>query len=80
MKKFIIRTATMVIIFTGLLLTSPAVGQNGSPPPPPDTHGEDDNQPPGGGVPVGSGLVILLSLGTAYGGKKVFDARRRLAE
>lgn len=77
MKRVIIRTATMVILLTGLLLTSPAVGQNGSPPPPPGTHGEDDNQPPGGGVPVGSGVAILLSLGAAYGWKKAFEARKR---
>jgi len=28
--------------------------------------------PPGGGAPVGSGLVIMLILGAAYGSKKLF--------
>ncbi len=80
MKKIIIRTAASMIVTMGIMFFNPVIGQNGNPPPPPSTHGENTNQPPGGGVPVGTGLVILLSLGAAYGGKKVFDARRRLAE
>jgi hypothetical protein len=31
-------------------------------------------------APVGSGLVILLSMGAAYGTKKLFDARKKLVE
>jgi hypothetical protein len=38
------------------------------------------NQPVGGSAPVGSGLVILLALGAGYGGKKVYDARKKLME
>ena len=41
-------------------------------PPPPD-HGEEDDQP----ASVGSGLVILLTMGVAYGTKKVYDARKK---
>ena len=43
--------------------------------PPPPERGQDDNQP----APVGSGLVILLSLGAAYGAKKVYDGRRKIS-
>ncbi|MDR4989336.1 MAG: hypothetical protein RG741_10925, partial [Bacteroidales bacterium] len=43
-------------------------------PPPPDNHGESENQP----APIGSGIAILLSLGAAYGAKKVFDARKKI--
>ncbi len=39
-------------------------------PPPPD-HGEDEDQP----APIGSGLVVLLALGAAYGAKKIYDIR-----
>lgn len=81
MKKLIIRIAATLILMMGFMLVTPAIGQtNGFPPPPPDTHGSNQNEPPGGGAPVGSGLAILLALGAAYGGKKLFDARRRLAE
>ncbi len=80
MKKLIIRIAATLILMMGFMFATPAIGQNGNPPPPPDTHGSNQNEPPGGGAPVGSGITILLALGAAYGGKKLFDARRRLAE
>jgi len=51
------------------------------PPNPPGNHGSTGNQAPGGGMaPIGSGLVILLSMGAAYGARKVFNARKRIEE
>ena len=44
-------------------------------PPPPPGHGTSGNVP-GGGAPIGSGLLVLIALGAAYGGKKVFDYRK----
>lgn len=44
------------------------------PPPPPSGHGSGGNVPAGGGAPVGSGIGILLALGAAYGGRKVYRA------
>ncbi len=44
------------------------------PPPPEGGHGQSGNQEPGGGAPIGSGLGILLALGAAYGGRKVYKA------
>lgn len=49
-------------------------------PPPPPGHGSGGNQSPGGMAPIGSGLILLLGMGAAYGAKKVFDARKRLEE
>ncbi len=43
----------------------------GPPPPPGDPHG-GNNDIPGGGAPVGSGLAIILTLGAAYGVRKVY--------
>lgn len=41
---------------------------------PPDPGGGGPTGPPvGGGSPIGSGLVILLTLGAAYGGSKTFQ-------
>lgn len=48
---------------------------SGGPPPPPGSHGGDQNI----SAPIGSGLLILLSLGLAYGGKKVYNARKRFS-
>jgi len=51
------------------------------PPNPPGSHGSGGNQAPGGGMaPIGSGLVVLLGMGAAYGAKKVFNARKKLEE
>ena len=45
-----------------------------------DPSGGGANPPVGGYAPVGSGLVILMALGAAYGSKKVYDARKKLEE
>ena len=55
-----------------LFFATAAIAQ---PPPPPDEHGGDGDIAP---APIGSGLVILLALGAAYGAKKVFDARKKI--
>jgi len=60
------------LFFTIAFLIFLAAGSY-SQPPTPDRGGEE-NEP----APVGSGLLILLSLGAAYGAKKVYDARRKL--
>lgn len=39
----------------------------------PGTGPEAGDPPVGGGAPVGGGIIILLTFGVAYGGKKVFD-------
>ena len=49
------------------------------PPPPPPGHGETGNQP-GGNAPIASGLFILIGLGAAYGGKKLYDLRKEKLE
>ena len=46
-------------------------------PPPPASHGATGDQAAnGGGAPIGGGLFILLGLGAAYGGKKLYDHRK----
>ena len=40
---------------------------------PPDPGGDPTGDPVGG-APIGGGLVILLSLGAAYGSKKIYDS------
>jgi hypothetical protein len=79
MKKLIVHITSALILMLGIMLVAPAYGQNGDPPPPPGDHGSTQNQPPGGGAPVGSGLAILLALGAAYGGKKMYEIGRKPA-
>ena len=68
--------ATLILtLFLGWNLLAMAQGGPGGPPPPPGGgHGQGGNQNPGGGAPIGSGIAILLSLGAAWGGKKVYTA------
>lgn len=50
----------------------------GPPPPPPGGgHGEGGNQAPGSGAPVGEGMFILIGLAGLYGGKKVYNLRKK---
>ena len=73
MKKLVIKTTLLFCII--LFATDNAVAQL-SPPPPPGQHGSSNNQTTGGDAPVGTGIGILLALGAAYGGKKVYNAYR----
>lgn len=68
MKKYI-KALLFTIVFSFFALS----GMSQNPPPPPSGgHGQSGNQQ-GGNAPVGSGMVILLGLGAAYGSKKVYD-------
>lgn len=74
--KNIARIAKITLIlslFMGWGLFASAQG----PPPPPDQHGATGNQAPkesGGNAPIGGGIAILLGLGAAWGGRKVYQA------
>ena len=64
---------TLLISFT-LLATTIFADQ----PPDPGTGGPGTGDiPVGGGSPIGGGLLLLLSLGVAYGSKKFYELRNR---
>lgn len=78
MKRTIKRLSLLVAI-TGLsvsLYAQPAPGQQ---------SGGDAVQGnaiggSGGSAPIGGGLVVLLTLGAAWAGKKVYDARKDMSK
>ena len=75
------KKAILNLIVTGLFITLPVIIASASAPPPPPPGGPGGGeQPIGGAAPVGSGIIMLLSMGAAYGAKKVYDARKRLEE
>lgn len=75
------RKSIVNLIITGLLILVPVIYSNASAPPPPPPPGPGGTDVPiGGTAPVGSGLIILISMGAAYGAKKVYNARKRLEE
>lgn len=73
MKKVHKPTVFALILFF-LMAMSPFV--QGQAPPPPGEKGGNNNGVPGGGAPIGSGIVLLITLAAGYGGKKVFEARK----
>ncbi|MDA3944054.1 MAG: hypothetical protein PF694_11010 [Bacteroidetes bacterium] len=66
MKKIILKLSLITI----LSLTSTALLAQGPPDPPGDPG--SGGGPVGGSAPIGGGIAILLSLGAAYGGRKVY--------
>jgi len=70
MKKGIILFAAVLLFVS---LTQVAIAQ-----PPPPGHSSTSNQSQG--APVGSGVMILLTLSAAYGAKKIYTARQEKDE
>ena len=70
MKKA--RNLLLILALTSLSLTLFA---QDPPPPPPATHGGTGNQNPKG-APIDGGLGILLALGAAYGGYKIYKFQK----
>lgn len=78
MKKLVRITVLFAFILLAPLfsIAQPQPGQQG----PGGTGGDVGGGPIGGGAPIGSGMVLLISLGAGYGAKKVYDARKKLME
>ncbi len=70
--KNIIRTFIVISFLTVLPLLSTAQVMG-----PSDPDGTPQGQPIGGGAPIGGGLFILLGLGAAYGGKKIYNFNKK---
>ena len=64
-----------IVVFFLMLAWGVAEAQ---PPPPPDPGGGDI--PIGGSLPIGSGAVILITLGVGYAAKKAYQAREKIIE
>ena len=80
MKKIIVN---MLKAFVIVLMVSIAYTVEAQPPPPPGGAtgtGNNNGNSQGGNAPIGSGLFILLGLGAAYGGRKIYNLRNKLEE
>ena len=70
MKKLLSIITLVVIVF---LTATPTFAQSTAPG---DPGGTPTGPPMGGGAPIGGGTLILLALGVAYGGKKVYALQK----
>lgn len=77
MKKTIVNSLNILTIVFFLSISASGIAQ---PPPPPSGGSNTQGNKTGGGAPIGGGLFILLAMGAAYGGKKLFDARKESLE
>ena len=71
----LVKVTLILVLFMGWNLLAMA---QGPPPPPGGGHGQTGNQAAGGSAPIGGGIAILLSMGAAWGGKKVYDESKKL--
>jgi hypothetical protein len=76
------KKAIKIVLLTVFFITFTVALNNvlAQPMPPDDPSVGGVNAPVGGYAPVGSGLVILMALGAAYGSKKIYNARKKLEE
>jgi len=75
MKTF---TKSIAAIITITLITiNFSMAQTPPPPNGGEAPGEHGNTPVGGGASITGGIGILLALGAAYGGKKVYEFRKK---
>lgn len=68
--KNILKSLLVPFVFAIVFLLASPV--QADPPGMPGSHGASDDQPPGGGAPIASGLAILIGMGGAYAGKKIY--------
>lgn len=73
MKKSLVKLIQTLLIVIFLCLSYAVSAQ---PPNPNDSNNSSGNKLNGGGAPIGSGLFILLGLGAAYGGKKLYEMKK----
>jgi len=73
MKKIVTTAILMVVMF---LITSPLSAQSTHPGDPGGDPQAGGDPPLGGGAPIGGGTLILMALGVAYGGKKLYTLKQ----
>lgn len=78
MKRIKNNILSFFLVLTLFFMASVSFAQTQAPPPP--GHGSTDPTVPGGSAPIGEGIIMLVALGAAYGAKKVYSMRRKLAE
>lgn len=66
-------TVLMLLSFSTSLLAQPGTNPGGDPVGGPPIGGGG-----GGSAPIGSGIVLLITMAAGYGAKKVFDARKQI--
>ncbi|HPE35123.1 MAG TPA: hypothetical protein PLI65_10025 [Bacteroidales bacterium] len=78
MKRIKNNLIGIFLVLALFFISAVSMAQTQAPPPP--GHGGSSATVPGGSAPVGEGIFLLITLGAAYGARKVYNLRRKLAE
>jgi hypothetical protein len=69
-----------IVLIATLFVTAPLLMLAQTPPHPNGGNAPgSENGPVGGGAPVGSGVILLVAMGAAYGASKLYQMRRETA-
>ena len=72
---------TKILLVAALLsMISVAAFAQGPPPPPGGDPTSNQGDKLGGNAHIGGGMIILLTLGLAYGGKRLYDLKKEAKE
>jgi hypothetical protein len=70
------RIFKVLLLFVGMIFLSLPLTAQVYEPGDPGNGPQPGNPPLGGGAPLGSGTLILIGLGAAYGGRKIFVLKK----
>jgi hypothetical protein len=71
------KKALKLFLIAGIFLSLPLLSLAQNPPHPNGGNAPSGgNTPVGGGAPIDGGLSILIALGTAYGGRKIYQVKQ----
>jgi len=74
MKNIVYHSIRSIILVAAVTMSLNSIAQG--PPPPPSGGSNNSGNQNGGNAPIGGGLFVLLGLGAAYGGKKIYQLYR----
>lgn len=73
MKNIIYNLIRSILLVAAATISFNSMAQAPPPNPPSGTNTGANSNGSGGGAPIGGGVFILLGLGAAYGGKKIYQ-------
>ena len=80
-KNTIQKVKKLILVAVFSLFMVVAFAQNPPPPPGGGTGSENNSgNQLGGNAHIGGGMIILLALGLAYGGKRLYDLKKEQKE
>lgn len=78
-KNILNKSKILIVVSLFSLMATTTFAQGPPPPPTGDPAGSQEHKI-GGNAHIGGGILILLTLGLAYGGKRFYDVKKAQKE